>query len=200
MTPPPPPFSSTAAPAGDPDVDMHLGMALNPHGNRPDLAQKAASIQWLVDHAERAYPIVLARAEATPSVGLVSVLGRFARAESTPVLARALVAGGLASGAAGTALGEAPDPRARAALIEALGHTDVQVVTAALNGLRVRGDRSVCADVVAATRHPDGEVRWMAVSAGAALGCLDRAALRALAEGDADPYVRKLAARLSQAP
>ena len=193
-TPPP----SNPAPGDDPDVAMHLSFALTPHGNRPDLAQKEASIRWLLEHADRAYPIVLARAKATPNPALVHVLGRFGRAESTPLLTDVLTAGGAASGSAGVALGGATDSKARAVLVQSLGHANPRVVTAALDGLRVRGDRSVCADVLPLIRHADGEVRYVCVRTGAALGCLDAAALRALASSDADPEVRKLAADLSQ--
>jgi hypothetical protein len=45
--------------------------------------------------------------------------------------------------------------------------------------------------------HADAEVRYVWVRAGVELGCLDAAALHALATSDPDPDVRKLAAELA---
>jgi HEAT repeat protein len=108
-----------------------------------------------------------------------------------------LRANGPATGAAGIALGRSPDPAARDALVAALALGESSVVTAALDGLRVRGDRSVCPSLAPLATHGDAEVRYVWVRSGAELGCLDIAALRALASSDPDPEVRKLAAQLA---
>jgi HEAT repeat protein len=73
-----------------------------------------------------------------------------------------------------------------------------EVASAALDGLRARGARDACPAIVTATGHASAEVRYVAVEVGAALGCLDRARLGALATGDPDPDVRKRAAELSR--
>jgi HEAT repeat protein len=199
MAPPttPPPSTSSAT---DAEVEQHLTLALVPNGNRPDLTQKEASIRWLVDHGDRAYPIVMARAKATPTPALVDVIGRLGRPDATAWLVELLHANGPATVAAGIALGGSPDPRARDVLIAALARPETPVVTAALDGLRVRGDRSICASLALAGTHANAEVRYVWVRAGAALGCLDAAALRALAASDPDADVKALAAQLAAAP
>jgi len=82
-------------------------------------------------------------------------------------------------------------------LIAALAAQEADVVIAALDGLRIRGDHSVCASLAPFATHADAEVRYVWVRAGAALGCLDAAALRALATSDPDPDVRHLATELT---
>jgi hypothetical protein len=181
----------------DAEVDHHLTLAVTAHGNRPDLAQKETSMRWLAEHADRAYPVVIARAKATPAPGLVEVVGRLRRPEATAWLGELLRANGPATGAAGVALGSSPDPAARDALVAALAAHETQVVTSALDGLRIRGDRSVCGSLAPLASHGDAEVRYVWVRAGAELGCLDAAALRALATSDPDPDVQKLAAKLA---
>lgn len=195
-TPPPSPSTS----ATDAEVEQHLTLAIIAHGNRPDLAQKEASIRWLAGHADRAYPVVMARAKATPTPALVEIIGYLRRPDATAWLIELLRANGPATGAAGIALGRSPDARARDALVTAVAHPETQVVTSALDGLRVRGDRSVCASLTPLAHHDSSEVRYVWVSAGAALGCLDTAALRALATSDPDPDVKQLAAKLAGPP
>jgi hypothetical protein len=197
MVPPGNAFPSTSPSVTDAEIEQHLTLAVTAHGNRPDLAQKEASLRWLADHADRAYPIVIARAKATPTPGLVEVVGRLARPEATTWLGELLRAAGPASGAAGTALGRSPDPRAQDVLVAALAVQEADVVIAALDGLRIRGDRSVCASLASLVTHADAEIRYVWVRAGVELGCLDAAALRALATSDPDPDVRKLATELA---
>lgn len=198
MAPATPPSPTAASPSvTDAEIEQHLTLAITAHGNRPDLAQKEASLRWLADHADRAYPIVIARAKATPTPGLLEVVGRLGRPEATAWLAETLRAAGPASGPAAIALGRAPDPAARDALIAALAAPQPDVVMAALDALRLRNDRSVCPSLAPLASHADAEVRYVWVRAAAALGCLDHAALRALATSDADPDVRKLATELA---
>jgi hypothetical protein len=189
--------SSTSPGATDAEVEQHLTLAITAHGNRPDLAQKEAALRWLAEHADRAYPLVMSRAKATPTPGLVEVVGRLGRREATSWLGEQLRTSGAATGAAGTALGQSPDPGAREVLVAALTATEPDVVSAALDGLRIRGDRSVCGSLAPLATHADAEVRYVWVRPGAALGCLDPAAPRNLAMSDPDPDVRKLATELA---
>jgi hypothetical protein len=55
--------SSPRRAAPDPEVETQIAFATNPHDDRPDLAQREASIRWLVDHSARAFPVVLAAAD-----------------------------------------------------------------------------------------------------------------------------------------
>lgn len=193
---PPPETHSTSQPT-DPEVAGHIALALSPHGNRPDLAQKQTSIRWLVDHKDRAFPIVLARAKASPNAAVLSLLGHFAAPESAALLREVFLAGGAASAAAAIALAGLPGNDTRALLVSGLADRNHTVVMAALDGLRVRGDRSVCPEIAPILKHANAEVRYVCVRAAAALGCVDRAALDALASGDADRDVRELAASLA---
>lgn len=128
---------------------------------------------------------------------MLEIVGRLGRPEATAWLGELLLAAGLTTGAAGTALGRSHDPAARDTLVRALAAQQPDVVMAALDGLRLRGDRSVCASLAPLASHTDPEVRYVWVRTGATLGCLDAAALRALATSDADPDVRQLAHELT---
>ncbi|HEX3763752.1 MAG TPA: HEAT repeat domain-containing protein, partial [Kofleriaceae bacterium] len=139
----PPGNTPTSSPAHtgpnvtDAEIEQHLTLAVTAHGNRADLAGKEAALRWLADHADRAYPIVLEHAKATPTPSLIEVVGRLARPEATAWLAQLLRTAGPTSGAAGVALGRSPDPRARDALVEALTAHEPDVVISAVDGLRV---------------------------------------------------------------
>lgn len=139
----------------------------------------------------------MARAKDAPTPALVEVIGRLGHREATAWLVEQLRASGPSTGAAGVALGQSPDPDALAALTASLAAHEPEVVIAALDGLRIRGDRSVCGSLASVASHADSEVRYVWVRAGAALGCLDHAALRQLAASDPDPDVRKFAAELA---
>lgn len=189
--------ASTSPSVTDAEVEQHLTLAVTAHGDRPDLVQKEASLRWLADHADRSYPIVIERAKAMPTPGMLEIVGRLGRPEATAWLCERLRTPGPATGAAGTALGRSPDPGARDVLVAALAAPEADVVIAALDGLRIRGDHSVCASLAPLATHADAEVRYVWVRAGAALGCLGAAELRALATSDSDPDVRHLAAELA---
>ena len=196
---PPMPERDVSDPKSDREIDRQLLAAQDPHGDRPNLAAREQSLQWLLAHADRAYPRVLAAAQAAPTARLVEILGRFDRPESTPLLTATLEAGGDAARVAGGALGSSHDPAGHHALFRALGSPQPPVVMAGLHGLRMRGDRGACGKMLPLLSHADSEVRWMAVHAGAGLGGLDAAALDAIAAGDADAGVRRLAAEQAAA-
>lgn len=183
----------------DAEIDRQLLAAQDPHGDRPNLVAREQALQWLLAHADRAWPRVLAAARAAPTPRRVEILGRLDRPESTPLLIATLEAGGDSARVAGGALGSSHDPVGHDALFRALGSPQSPVVMAGLHGLRMRGDRGACDRMLPLLSHADSEVRWMAVHAGAGLGCLDAAALDAIAAGDADADVRRLAAEQAAA-
>jgi HEAT repeat protein len=183
----------------DAEIDRQLLAAQDSRGDRPNLVAREQSLRWLVAHADRAWPRVLAAAQAAPTPRLVEILGRFDRPEATPLLIAALEAGGDAARVAGGALGSSHDPAGHDALFRALASLQPQVVMAGLHGLRMRGDNGACSKMLPLLSHADSEVRWMAVHAGAGLGCLDAAALDAIAAGDAADDVRRLAAEQAAA-
>jgi hypothetical protein len=189
--------TGASAPSAD-EIRTHIRLAQPRSGNRPDLAQRDTSIAWLLAHADVAYPIVLEEVRASPGPAGIALLGRFDRAESTPVLSAILQQGEDEARVAAFQLALASDAAALAAAIEATRHENPDIASAAVDGLGKRGDRGQCAAIVAATRHDSAEVRYVAVEAGAALGCLDAAALARLAKSDPDADVRARAQELSQ--
>jgi HEAT repeat protein len=187
--------STVSGPSAD-EIRTHIRFAQPRHGDRPDLAQRDTSIAWLLAHADDAYPIVLDEVRASPGAAGITLLGRFDRKESTPVLSAIMEDGEGDAGAAAFQLALASDPAALAAAIAATRHDNPDIASAAVDGLGKRGDRGQCAAIVAATTHDSAEVRYMAVEAGAALGCLDNAALARLAKSDPDAEVRARAQAL----
>jgi hypothetical protein len=159
------------AASSDPEVETQLVLLQTPFGGGPHQRERERAAVWLVEHAERAYPAVLALLEddrAGPAV--VELLPAFGRAESVPQLARRLGAGGDAWAAA-QALARHPQAEAGEALRTALGSGDPDVVVAALDGLATRGEPADCAAVQALSGHEDARVRASAERAAAALGC-----------------------------
>ncbi len=184
-------------PGRDEEVEMHLRFALDQSGGDADVRERERAAAWLVEHADRAYGRVLEATEAEPdNERLIEILGRFERAESTPLLRAGLERG---NQTAAVALGMSGDPAARKALLDGIASATPRVVVAAVDGLRARADRADCARITALVSHPDHEVRWMVVYAGAELGCFDRAALEAIARTDKDKEVRKLAGERARA-
>ena len=179
---------------GDTEVDGYLRDALH-GGPRHEVARQQAT-DWLLAHADRAYPVVRAEAAAHPSPSIVTLLARFDRADSTAILVELLGTGASeVRRAAGAALGTARDPAARQALRAALEAAGADTPIGGLEGLRAAGDPAECAAARPLLRHAVAEVRYVAVDVLADLGCLSADELRALAAGDPDADVRELAVR-----
>lgn len=178
----------------DPNIDRQIAALHIRAGSPADLRQRGGAIDWLLRHADRSFPVVLARVEAQPhDLVLLDLLGRYRRPEATPALLRAFGDPQTRLQAA-SGLGLSPDPVAREALRRALDSTDPGDATAALSGLGASGDASACADIVPRLQSDSVEVRWMAVEIGARLGCLPRDTLEAISVDDPDARVRALAA------
>jgi HEAT repeat protein len=181
------------------EVGATLARALSGRGSPTDVRERTAATGWLLQHEAEAYPRVLEMAAAEPNAGLIELLGRFRRSESTRVLLDAFQRGGAVRRAAAVGLGVSPDARATEALrtaVESGAHDDR---VAALGGLEASGDRRHCGSIVVCLEDEDAEVRWMAIHAAAGLGCIGHAELQMLAKADADPDVRALAASLALA-
>ena len=177
-------------PASDPDVLRELAAMHIRAGSPADLRQRDRALAWLVEHADRAWPTVLARAEDAPQDAvLIDVLGRLRRPEATALLRRAF-ASERTRGAAAAGLGMSPDPAARAFLRETLTSSQPPDVVGALAGLGASGDRTACGDVMPQLQSDNAEIRWTAVDAAMRLGCLDAATLDRIARDDPDPDVR----------
>lgn len=191
---------STAQPPDE--IEIHIGFLLQPFGGSADVRRREASITYLLAHADRAYPRLIALLQANPTAlnapRIIAALPRFARADSVPLLESILLRGAeLASEAAGQALGLHPDPSAAAALSRALQSTSVITVNAAADGLLLRGGPlEACRGLLSLAAHPDSNVRYHAIRAAARLGCLNKAALTRWADDDPDVNVRNLAREL----
>lgn len=186
-------------PATAEEVELHLALAIQSFGDAPNVAEMQDSTCWLLQHAGAAYPVVEARVRAHGEPGMIELLGRFDRADSTPLLAEILhgdAAGGQREAA--VALANASDPVAAEVLRAHASDPRAPVASAALEGLRVRNDAADCDAVRAQLGATDPRLRFTAVETADALGCIDASALRAIARDDPDADVRAVAAELAK--
>jgi hypothetical protein len=181
----------------DDEVETQLALAQSPLGGGPHQRQRERAVEWLLEHAERSYPVVLRRFDqGAAGAALVELLPRFDREESIPRLARLLSGSEPPAWAAGQALARHSQPAAGEALRRALDHADSKVAAIAADGIGARGDRGDCAALIAHVESPDARLRYHVVQAAGRLGCLARAALESLSRDDADADVRELAEKL----
>jgi HEAT repeat protein len=183
--------------ARDREVEDHIMLAETPFGDGPHERERERAAAWLLDHAARAYPRLLAHLdEGRASVAVIELLPRFGRPESIPRLERLLVGPEPPAWAAGQALALQPQPAAGEALRRALASGEPAVGAIAADALGTRSDPGDCAALVAAIHAPDGRFRYHAVQAAWKVGCLGREALESLVHQDSDADIRGLAARL----
>lgn len=181
----------------DQEVETYIMLAETPFGDGPHAREREHATAWLLGHADRAYPRLLARLdEGRASVAVIELLPRFGRVESIPRLERLLVGPEPPAWAAGQALALHPQPAAGEALRRALTNKEPAVGVVAADALATRSDHGDCAALVAAAGAPDARLRYHAVQAAWKVGCLGREALEALVRLDGDADVRGLAAKL----
>lgn len=181
----------------DQEVETQIMLAETPFGDGPHQRERERAAAWLVAHADRAYPALLARLdEEKAGVAVIELLPRFGRAESIPRLERLLAGPEPPAWAAGQALALHPQPAAGEALRRALASREPAVAGIAAEALGTRGDRGDCAALVRAAGAADTRLRYHAVQAAGKLGCLGRETLESLVRSDADADVRDLAKRL----
>jgi len=200
------PVSVDAAPASDGGIEqelqMHLTFLMDPLGDAPNVRQRYRSMEWLVAHADLAYPRLLAMLKANPTAldapSIIEVLPHFGRADSVPVLEDSLNRGvASVSASAGDALGRHPDPSARAALLRALASTRSETLIGAVDGLYRRADASTCSELLPLLKTSDPVLRSSLIRATSTLGCLSKQELGRFASSDPDANVRALARELS---
>ncbi|MGZ4178180.1 MAG: HEAT repeat domain-containing protein [Solirubrobacteraceae bacterium] len=181
----------------DSELDMHIAVLNSPFGRDPDVRAREQAAEWLLAHADRSYPVLLERAGAGQAAA-VELLGRFGRADAVPVLEGLLDDNGPTGMAAATALATHPHPAALAALRAGLARGGDHAVNCA-DALGARGDAAACPDLRDVIEGEDGDARLRYHALYAALrpglACLSPDALAQIAEHDADPEVRELAAR-----
>jgi HEAT repeat protein len=184
----------------DAELESRIALLELPLGGDPDQREKERAAEWLLTHAARTYPELLARArDGRAGPATVELLGRFGRADSVPALAALLEGGDDLHGlAAARALAGHPGPEALAALRQVLRSGGDGAVLAA-DALGARGDAAACPDLEAATLDRDPRLRYHAVQAAGSLGCLSPDRLAEIEASDPDADVRVLAGRLRHA-
>jgi len=183
----------------DAEFESRIALLELPLGGDPDVREKERASEWLLAHAARTYPELLARArDGRAGPATVELLGRFGRADSVPVLAALLEGDDLRGLAAARSLAAQSGPEALAALRQVLRSGGDRAVLAA-DALGARGDAAACPDLEAAALERDPRLRYHAVQAAGALGCLSSVRLAEIETSDPDADVRALAGRLRDA-
>jgi HEAT repeat protein len=185
----------------DRDVETRIMLLDGPFGDDPHVRERARAAEWLVEHAERAYPMLITWLETgRAGAGAVALLPRFARLESIDTLTRLLAGPEAIAWQAGQSLAQHPQPSAGQALRQALTHPDATVAMVAADGLGTRGDRGDCAALSERLGAAHAGLRYHVLHAAARLGCLRREAIGQLARTDPDAQVRGLASQLLGEP
>lgn len=184
------------------DLDANLRMALNPLGGDAESRIRDRAIQYLLEHADAAYPRVLNALEAAPNgllaPALIDLLPRFRRPESIPILGRILTGGEESvARAAGQALGRSEGPAVTPMLSLALSSRLPETVIGAADGLLLRGDNDACPSLRKAMQLPDANVRYHVVHAAWTLGCVEDSE-REVLKHDPDRSIRDLAEKLTR--
>ena len=181
----------------DRDVETRILLLDTPFGGEPHLRERDRAAAWLVEHADRAFPILLARLiEGKLEAGAIALLPRFGRAESIAPLARLLEGPEGIAWEAGQALAQHPQPEAGEALRHALASSDPVLATIAADALARRGDNGDCAILIKRLSTTHSGLRFHVLQAAALLDCLSREVISELAEADPNPDVRNLATKL----
>jgi HEAT repeat protein len=181
----------------DQELETRIMLLQSPFGGAPHEHERQQAADWLVAHAARAYPRLLAGlAAGMLGRAVIQLMPRFGRAETIPVLERLLWGSELFVEAAAQALALHPQREAGEALDRALARPEPGVVKAAADALVTRGDRAHCPTLIAALKTPEPIARYHVVLAAGTLGCLQPAELATMSRTDPDPEVRELAAKL----
>lgn len=158
------------------EIDMHIGFLLDPFGDEPHRRQHDASVRFLVAHSDEAYPRLVNALRSNPTAlnapAIIEVLPLFHRAESIPLLKDIMfLDADQPSEVAGKALGYIPDEAARSALLDGLASENSHIISAAADGLMLRGDRSACPELKRRLAIKDSTARDHVQQAITKLGC-----------------------------
>ncbi|HKE25423.1 MAG TPA: hypothetical protein VKB88_23855 [Bryobacteraceae bacterium] len=183
------------------DIDRAIAVLAAPLGQPGDDDSRRRALDFLLSRADEAHPRMLAALDASGRSAapqfLVLALPAFARAESIPPLESILNNAGEADAmVAARALAAHPASAARETLLRALGSEHEPSAAAAADGLLLRGDPSVCRELLRFTNHRNREIRYHALQAAAGLGCIDDNTISLISARDADEQIRELARRL----
>lgn len=180
-----------------------IALLCSPLGDAASLRERDAAAQYLLEHADTAYPELMRRLASgggNNPLAIIELLPRFAREASIPVLAQWLDGGDeLLAPASAQALAAHPQAAALQALLATLRSTHAATIIAAADALAVRGEPDACAGLRASMGHADARVRYHLVQAAAALHCLSVSELSAIAANEVDVEVQQLAQRMLDA-
>jgi len=181
----------------DAELDAQLMLLESPLGGDPDVRERERAAAWLLAHPDVAHPALLALvAGGRAGPAAVELLGRFGDPASVAPLAALVGAAEPTGRAAAQALASHPAQAALDALSAALAAGGDGAPRAA-DALAARGDVGACPALRTAVGSADAVLRYHALQAAGALGCLPPdEELAVLAEADADADVRELARSL----
>jgi HEAT repeat protein len=184
-------------------LEDRIALLSSPLGDAASLRERDAAAQYLLEHADAAYPELLRRLASgggSNPLAIIALLPRFGREASIPVLAQWLGGGDeLVAPVSARALAEHPQASALQALLAALGSTHAMTAIAAADALAGRGQPDACTGLRDAMGHADAQVRYHLVQAAASLHCLSVDELRSIGANDVDVEVQALAQRLLDA-
>jgi hypothetical protein len=181
----------------DAEVETQIMLLELPIGGGPHDRERERAAAWLLQHADRAYPRILASlTDGTAGANVIAVTARFNRKESIPPLAKLLFGQGSTAWIVGHALAQHTDPTAGEALRRAVVSSNSEVAVAAADALGTRADPGDCGVLMQALATGDASVRYHVLQAASPLGCIQPDLLKRMAREDEDADVRDLASRL----
>ena len=180
------------------EIKRLIHMALNPSGDPVNLREREQAARNLLEHGNEAHDalmvMLLDKPESLEAPRIVELIGRFKKDESVDVLKKLLMqCGPVTCRPAGISLALINTNAANEALKQALLSDNREVRIAAIDGVRLSGNKTWCALLSSSLQDQDANLRYYAVNTAAALGCLDVRHLKNIIEGDADEHVRQLA-------
>lgn len=179
----------------DSDLETQIQILESPFGEMPAVRERQRAAEWLLAHADRAYPRLLAMIrDKSAGLAVIELIPEFKRAESIAPLESLLGLPERTAWAAGQALARQSGPDALAALLRGVRRPEPDAVIAAADGLATLGDKAVCSDLQATLEGSSERTRYHIVRAAAALKCLTRTRLQEFALGDSSAEIRALAA------
>jgi HEAT repeat protein len=189
--------STPVSAATDSELKEAILLLQEPFGGGAHEREHLRTVQYLLDNAARAHPYLvelLHSGKAANPYAVIELLPKFGLPESMPVLEGIMERGpeNLAQAAA-QALAAHPLTEALEALLRGLKLSKEESVIAAVKGLMLRGDTSACAKLEKLLTTQSASLRYHAIQAAGALGCLKRDALLAISRNDVDEDIRELA-------
>ena len=177
------------------DIMINIHWAVNPYGDPMHLAERDRAVQYLLDHADQAFPKILELVRSKPqslqAAALIDIMPLFQREDCVPLL-RDLMFKAVpdTSRAAARALAQIASPDARMALLAALQSRDIEVLIAAVDSLRLWPISDWCTRIQPLLEQRNANLRYYALNTAIELHCLSPQAITDIARHDEDKDVR----------